>query len=107
MRSIVAPPEELDRLRPLFRAPAGPPVFFDDEWQPLRLPRLPAVIIRPSAAVLVTLLTSVGRVPGFDPPRILWLPADTRDPEKPHCLLAQTVRGPSYRLEEFCTRIGV
>ncbi len=50
IRSIVAPTEELDWLRPLFSTLASPPVFFDEEWQPLLLPPVPALIIRPQVA---------------------------------------------------------
>ncbi len=106
-RSFVAPAEELERLRPLFAAPPSPPVFFDEDWKPLHLPPVPALLIRPPAAVLAVILRSVGRAPGTKVPRLLWLPADTRDPEKPHCLLAHTVRLASYPIDEFCTRVGV
>ncbi len=107
VRSVVAPAEELERLRPLFSTPPSTPVFFDEEWRPLHLPPVPALIIRPPTAVLATILRSVGCATDLDAPRILWLPADTRDPEKPHCMLAQTIRWTSYPIEEFCTRVGV
>lgn len=107
IRSIVAPAEELDWLRPLFSTPASPPVFFDEEWQPLLLPQVPVLIIRPPTPTLATILRSVGRSADLDAPRILWLPAHTRDPEKPHCLLAQRAQWVTYAIEEFCTRVGV
>ena len=109
MRSVVAPAEVLDWLRPLFSAPASPPVFFDEEWQPLLLPRVPALIIRPPATTLLATHLAFGRprAGGSDAPRILWLPADTRDPEKPHCLLAQRSQWVTYPIEEFCTRVGL
>jgi superfamily II DNA/RNA helicase len=107
IRSFVAPAEELDRLRPLFPMPPGPPVLFDEEWKPLHLPPVPALIIHPAEPVLATILRSVERATRTELPRLLWLPADTRDPEKPHCLLRHTVRLASYTIDEFCTRVGV
>lgn len=107
VRSILAPVDELERLRPLLPPPPSPVVFFDEEWKPLHLPPVPALIVRPQTMVLTAILCSTGHRKDGETPRILWLPADTRDPEKPHCLLAQTIRLTSYTVEEFCTRIGV
>jgi hypothetical protein len=105
--SVVASAAELERLRPLFQTPATAAVFFNMGWEPLYLPRTPTIVYRPENQVVATLFSTGSRSPAGHLPHIVWLPADTRDPEKPHCLLAQIVRAPSYRLEEFCTRIGV
>jgi superfamily II DNA helicase RecQ len=106
-RSVVGPDPELVRLRALYRAQPWPAAFYSAEWEPLHLPRSPTLVYRPDDPTIAALFGSGRSLASPEILRIVWLPADTRDPSKPHCLLAHTVPGPSYRFEEFCVRVGI
>ena len=103
-RTFVGPQERLGALRPLCSSAETPPVFFAEEWEPLHLPRTAVVVIDPPDRALTAILSSAG---GLGPALVVWLPAERPDPGKPHCLLRHTLAGRSFRLEEFCTGVGL
>ncbi|QDV37416.1 protein DpdF [Tautonia plasticadhaerens] len=107
VRTIAAPPAVLDRIRPVVRPMEGCFVFFNPGWQPLRLPRVPTLAIWTEEQLPPGLVPAADRCDRLLAPRVLWLPAEVRDPAKPHCRLRDTVRAPSFRIEELCMRIGL
>jgi ATP-dependent DNA helicase RecQ len=107
IRSVVADANALERFRPLLKTPPNPPIFFSQEWQPLYLPRTPTLVFGGDGGSIAAVLDSFRQGKVAELPCILWLPADTRDPAKPHCLLIHTAAASCFRLEEFCTRAGV
>jgi hypothetical protein len=104
-RTIVAPAHRLAAIRSLFSGPDAPPVFFAEEWEPLSLPPTPAIVIDPSDRACLALFAAPAQ--GGGSPRLIWLAAERRDPQKPHCLLRHTVSSAAYRFEEFCTKAGI
>jgi hypothetical protein len=107
IRSVVAAADELERFRPLLQTPPNPPIFLSEEWRPLYLPRTPTLVFGPDDGSLAAILGSSRPGEQAELPCVVWLPADTRDPAKPHCFLIHTAAGSWFRLEEFCTRAGV
>jgi hypothetical protein len=107
IRSVVAAAYELERFRPLLQTPPNPPIFFSEEWRPLYLPRSPTLVFGPDDGSLAAILGSSRLGEAAELPCVVWLPADTRDPAKPHCFLIHTTGASWFRLEEFCTRAGV
>jgi ATP-dependent DNA helicase RecQ len=104
-RTIVAPEHRLAAIRPLFVGPDVPPIFFAQEWEPFSLPPTPVIVIDPPDSACLSLFSA--RVQGVEPPRLIWIAAERRDPQKPHCLLRHTLGGQLFRLEEFCTGVGL
>ncbi len=104
-RTVVGSSERLGALRPLCTGDRVPPVFFAEEWESLHLPRTPALVIDPPDRSLGSILAAAGG--GLRSALIVWLAADRRDPARPHRLLRQTIAGRSFRIEEFCTEVGL
>ena len=107
MRNVVAPGHILDRLRPVLDGVPETLAFFTEEWTPHAMLPLPSLIIATEGPLPFGVLDSSGGRHAGETARILWLAEDLRDPAKPHCLLRETIRCPSYPLEEFCSRIGL
>ena len=101
-RTVVGRPERLADVRPLCAGADAPVVFFAEEWEPLHLPATPAIVLDPPDQAIVSLLAGGARVP-----LVVWLGSDRPDPGKKHCLLRHTLIGRGFRLEEFCTGVGL
>ncbi len=106
-RTVVGTPERLAALRKLVNGSGVSPVFFSEDWETLYLPATPALFIEPPDGVIASLLAGVGAGGASAAKRLVWLSSERKDPAKPHCFLRQTVTGPTFRLEEFCARVGL
>jgi len=104
VRNVVAPETFRDELRDLGRAP-GSFTFFSalEEAQPILLPRVPSVVVFPPGEPV-----HGGFLPtGGGPPRVVLVPDDARDPDKPHCLLRDTMRTRNYTMDELRVKVGL
>lgn len=104
VQSVVAPEAWRNEVRELGRAP-GSFVFFSclDEAVPILLPKVPSVVIFPAGTALRR-----GLLPtGGGPPRVVLVPDDARDPDKPHCLLHDTLRSHNYTMDELRVKVGL
>ncbi|MBD1932585.1 MULTISPECIES: protein DpdF [Cyanophyceae] len=79
--------------------------FFEDEkYQPIKMPRLPTLIVHSQKFPLpqIYLKNSTSQAP-----HIILLPVSTPDPSRDDRRLIDIFPGRSFRFEPFCTEIGI
>lgn len=79
-------------------------VFFDLDFQPIKLYRLPTVIYHPPSLDFPKKYLYAN---GFDVPRIILVPSNTPDPKRSDRLLINVFNGRSFRIDVFCQEINL
>jgi ATP-dependent DNA helicase RecQ len=100
VKNIVAHP----KVYSIFQKKVDQPIFLFDEYQPLKMPNLPTLILSlPEDQITQKHL----KVSPNQAPKIIILPITTPDPNREDRQLINMFNGRSFTLEEFCIEVGI
>ena len=107
--NIIAPAEVSEEIRE-YDFSFNSFQFYFDHYELFKIPKLPTLIIIPSDEPLPTQV--YGRIKYREnliqnPPTIILLPLETKDPEKVDCLLRDITRCRHFLFNEFKKRVGL
>jgi hypothetical protein len=100
VKNIVTNP----KIYPIFQHDWKQTIFLFEEYQPLKIPNLPTLILNLPGDTITQkhLKTSFNQAP-----KIILLPITTPDPNREDRQLINMFNGRSFTLEEFCIEVGI
>lgn len=102
--NIVAPAELLSDFRPELARNRDSVVFLHEQFDPLRTPPVPTLIIHPAGEAVPPAYLNLTRGKVV---RVLLLPEDAADPRRRDRRLADVFNCRGFRLEEFLTLLAI
>ncbi|HEY9697649.1 MAG TPA: protein DpdF [Trichocoleus sp.] len=101
IRNLVAP---LSLYESLAKTAGKTPIFLFEEYDSLRMPKIPTLVIHPEK---ISLPSKYLLPLSSEAPIVLFLPIDTPDPKVPHRRLIEVCSGRHFTFDSFCMEISL
>jgi superfamily II DNA helicase RecQ len=104
VRNVVSSDDTNDSLRSIVSRHAELRAFFFREFEPIRMPPAPTLIVHQARRPIPSAYLRVSQKSAL---RVLILPGDTVDPVAPHRRLADSFNGRSLGFDELCAMLAL